>query len=78
MRTVNMHEAKSQLSSLVAAVLAGETVVLARNGKPVARIVPYAGAGEPRRPGRWKGRLWVAPDFDETPEEVIESFEGPS
>jgi prevent-host-death family protein len=78
MRTVNMHEAKSQLSALVAAALAGETVVLARNGKPVARLVPYEGAGERRRPGRWKGRLWVAPDFDETPEEVIEDFEGQS
>lgn len=76
MRTVNMHEAKSQLSALVAAVLDGETVVLARDGKPVARLVPYEEPPEPRRPGRWKGRLWVAPDFDETPDKVIDAFEG--
>lgn len=76
MRMVNMHEAKSQLSALVAAALAGETVVLARDGKPVAQLVPYAGPAKPRKPGRWKGQVWLAPDFDQTPQEVIESFEG--
>lgn len=75
MRTVNMHEAKSQLSALVEEALAGEVVVIARAGKPVARIVPYAEGARPRRPGRWKDRVWVAPDFDETPAEIIAAFE---
>jgi antitoxin (DNA-binding transcriptional repressor) of toxin-antitoxin stability system len=66
MRTVNMHEAKSQLSALVGAVLGGETAVLGRDGKAVARLIPYEEPTEPLRPGCWKRRLWVAPDFDET------------
>ncbi len=76
MRTVNMHEAKSHLSALVEAVLAGEDVVIARAGKPMARLVPYRERKEQRTPGRWKGKVWIAPDFDETPQEVINAFEG--
>ncbi len=49
-----------------------------RAGKPLARLVPYDARKEPRRPGRWKGKLWVADDFDHTPEEVIAAFEGDS
>ena len=64
MLTVNMHEAKSQLSALVEAVNAGEEVVIARAGKPVARLVPYRAQAEPRRPGGWEGRIWIADDFD--------------
>ncbi len=78
MRQVNMHEAKSQLSALVEEVLDGGEVVIARAGKPVARLVPYETRKEPRRPGRWKGKLWVADDFDRTPEELISAFEGDS
>ena len=76
MHQVNMHEAKSNLSALVEEVLAGGEVVIARAGKPLARLVPYSSLREPRKPGRWKGKLWVADDFDATPEEVIASFEG--
>jgi len=63
MRTVNMHDAKSQLSRLVEAVESGETdeVVIARNGRPAARLVPMASAGRtPVRIGIAKG-LFVAP-----------------
>jgi prevent-host-death family protein len=61
---VNMHEAKSRLSELVRLVEAGEKVVLARNGTPVAELVPP----EPpkrREGGFWKGQVWISPDFDE-------------
>jgi len=75
MHQVNMHEAKSQLSALVEEVLAGGEVIIARAGKPLARLVPYNERKEPRRPGRWKGKLWVADDFDVTPEAVIAAFE---
>ncbi len=78
MHQVNMHEAKSHLSALVEEVLAGGEVVIARAGKPLVRLVPYSVRKEPRRPGRWKGKLWVADDFDTTPEEVIATFEGNS
>jgi prevent-host-death family protein len=75
MRQVNMHEAKSHLSALVEEVLAGGEVVIARAGKPLVQLVPYNVRKEPRSPGRWKGKLWVAEDFDATPENVIAAFE---
>ena len=71
---VNMHEAKSSLSRLVAQVTAGEEVVIARAGKPVAKLVKYQ--GEPRKLGCWEGKVWMADDFDETDEELIALFEG--
>ena len=71
---VNMHEAKSSLSKLVAKVVEGEEVVIAKAGKPVARLVKYE--EEPRELGGWEGRIWIADDFDETPEELIALFEG--
>lgn len=75
MLTANMHEAKTQLSRLVEQALAGEEVVIARAGKPLVRLVPVA-EEKPRRriPGRWKGKVWIAPDFDETPQDIIDSF----
>ena len=76
MKTVNMHEAKSRLSSLVEKALAGEEVIIARAGKPVVKLVPVSYSHRPRTPGRWKGKVRIAPDFDETPEEVIRLFEG--
>jgi prevent-host-death family protein len=62
-KTVNMHEAKSTLSQLVSDVEAGEEVILARDGKPVARLVPIH-AGRRRRLGRWKGKVRMSADFD--------------
>ena len=76
MRQVNMHEAKTQLSKLVDEVQSGTEVIIARSGKPVARLVPYEACKAPRKPGRWTGRIWIAEDFDETPQEIIEAFEG--
>jgi prevent-host-death family protein len=63
-KAVNMHEAKTHLSRLVERVEAGEEITLARAGRPVARIVPYRRAPEPRRPGLWKGKLTLADDWD--------------
>ncbi len=76
MHQVNMHEAKTQLSKLVDEVQSGTEVIIARSGKPVARLVPYEERKSPRKPGRWRGKVWIAEDFDETPQEVIEAFEG--
>ena len=77
-RTVNVHEAKTQLSRLLEAVEAGEDVVIARAGKPVARLVPAGMRREPRAPGSWRGRVVIADDFDETPENVLAAFRGDS
>jgi prevent-host-death family protein len=73
---VNMHQAKSSLSRLVERALAGEDVVIARNGQPLVRLVPIPKQREPRVPGRSKGRIWIAPDFDEMSEEELKDWEG--
>ena len=75
-RQVNVHVAKTHLSRLLEDVEAGEEIVLARAGRPVARLVPFVPAREPRVPGLWRGRVWVAADFDATPDDVIAAFEG--
>jgi prevent-host-death family protein len=72
---VNMHEAKSNLSKLVARAVAGDDIVIGRNGTPVARIVPYVQTRPERRPGRLKGKVSMATDFDDTPAWLIEAFE---
>lgn len=71
---VNVHEAKTHLSRLLEQVEGGEEIVIARNGKPVARLVAHPGKRPDRKPGSMKGKIWVADDFDETPQEVIDSF----
>ncbi len=70
----NMHEAKTNFSKLVERALDGEDVVIARAGTPVARLVPYVEERPRRVPGALKGRIWMAPDFDETPEELVDLF----
>ena len=74
---VNMHQAKSTLSRLVERALSGEDVVIARNGTPLVRLVPVAKKAKPRVPGRMKGQIWIAPDFDEMSEEEMKDWEGP-
>jgi prevent-host-death family protein len=71
---VNIHEAKTHLSQLVDEAGGGEEVVIARNGRPVARLVPLQRDTRRPPPGARKGRVWVAPDFDETSEEAIDLF----
>ena len=66
-KAVNVHEAKTHLSRLLERVEAGEEITLARAGKPIARIVPYRLRRAPRKPGLWKGKVWLAPDW-ESPE----------
>ena len=63
-KQVNIYEAKSQLSRLVDEVEAGAEIVLARNGRPVARIVPLQRREFDREPGSLAGRVWIAPEFD--------------
>jgi len=63
-KAVNIHEAKTHLSRLVERVEAGEEITLARAGRPVARIVPYQARRTPREPGFWKGKVWLADDWD--------------
>jgi prevent-host-death family protein len=75
MTNVNIHEAKTHLSRLVERVEAGEEVVIARAGRPVARLVPYRARTAPRVPGIWRGRVRLAHDFDAPDIGLIEAFE---
>jgi len=73
---VNIYEAKTRLSQLLDQAVAGDEVVIARNGRPLARLVPIAAASPDRQRGAWEGRGRIAPDFDATPDDVIELFYG--
>jgi prevent-host-death family protein len=64
---LNVAEAKAQFSALVRRALAGEDVVIAKDNKPLLRLVPLEGPAGPRTPGSARGRVRIAPDFDETP-----------
>lgn len=77
MQTVNIHAAKTQLSRLVDEAAAGEEIIIARAGKPVAKLVGLA-AGRPKRTlGLLAGQLRIPADFDAPlPPEVLDSFEG--
>ena len=76
MPVVNVHEAKTQLSRLLAQVEAGEEVVIARNGKPVARLVSVQRRGK-RQFGSMKGRIRLDDSFfDPLPEEELAAWEG--
>lgn len=75
--TVNIHEAKTNLSKLLQRVIAGEEIIIAKSGEPVARIVPFTTTPTRRVPGSAKGKIWIAPDFDAPlPKEIIDAFEG--
>ncbi len=75
MRQVNIHEAKTHLSRLVDDAGQGEEIVIAKAGKPVARLV--SAVPQPRRRGLLKGQISIADDFDAPlPEEVLAAFEG--
>lgn len=75
MTKVNMHEAKSRLSKLVEMAKNGEDVVIAKNGTPEARIIPYV-----EDEGDWfgmdAGKGWIADDFDELDPELLAAFYG--
>lgn len=79
MDTVNLYEAKTNLSRLVERAAAGEEIVIAKAGRPLARLVPLARRTEPRPLGLLKGQVWVGPDFDDPlPEEIMRAFRGES
>lgn len=76
MTEINVHEAKTHLSRLLARVEAGEEIVIARAGKAVAKLVPISATAEPRRLGLEAGKFTVPEDFDAPlPESLLAEFE---
>jgi len=74
MTQVGMHEAKTKLSALVERALAGEDIVIARNGRPVARLVPVASTNSLGAVhGVLRGRVHLADDFDELPDDIADA-----
>lgn len=78
MDQVNVYEAKTHLSRLLDRVDAGEEIIIARAGRPVALLVRYHRPQRDRQPGLWAGRVHLAPDFDELPDDLRRAFEGES
>lgn len=77
MKTANMHEAKTKLSELVDAATKGEEVIICKAGKPMVRLVPVTKKPAKRKLGLWKGKIWMAPDWDspEVNAEIARLFE---
>ncbi len=76
MAAVNVHEAKTHLSRLLDRVAAGEEIVIAKAGKPVAKLVPFKKPPKQRTLGQDEGRVWIADDFDAPlPEDIQKLFE---
>lgn len=74
MKTVNIHEAKTHLSALLKLIEDGEEVVIARNGKPVAKLVEFKKKKKRRSGGQLKGKIRIAEDFDVLPDDIARAF----
>ena len=71
---INIYQAKTQLSKLIEQAQEGKEVIIAKAGKPVAKIVKYKKKVQPRQFGLWKGKVWISPDFDDEDEEINKLF----
>ncbi len=77
MRQVNIHEAKTHLSQLLEQAALGDDIIIAKAGKPIARLVAIDDDTTPRPRGLLKGKIWIADDFDAPlPDEILQSFRG--
>lgn len=75
MQITNIHEAEMHLSRLIERVITGEEIIIGKAGNPVAKLIPYKQSDEPRQPGgSWQGKVRIADDFDELPEDLMVAF----
>lgn len=72
MSKFNIAEAKTRFSELVQKAMLGEEVIIAKDNKPVVKLVALTPPQQLRKPGSAQGRIWMAPDFDTTPEDFKE------
>lgn len=70
----NISQAKAELSALIEQVIQGNEIILAKAGKPVARLIAYRGPARPRKPGSMAGEIQIGPDFDVLPDDIAEAF----
>jgi prevent-host-death family protein len=75
MYITNITEVKAHFSALIEKVPAGEEIIIGKSGKPVAKLVRYERREESRQPGTLKGKIKIADDFDELPDDIAEAFE---
>lgn len=73
---VTLHEAKSQLLQLGARAWQGDKVVITKAGKPYLDLLPHIDTPQTRKPGRLKGKIRMSADFNRTPKDIIDGFEG--
>jgi prevent-host-death family protein len=74
-KQVNVHQAKTHLSKLLAEVEKGHEIIVARAGKPVAKIIPFREKKNRMTFGDWKGKIWIADDFDAPlPDELMKEW----
>ena len=71
MQTINIHDAKTNFSKLIDAVSRGDEIVIAKAGKPAARLVPVRAKKTLRKPGALKGKMRIAVDFDTPLDDVV-------
>lgn len=77
MEKVNIHQAKTQLSRLVDMAASGKEIIIAKSGKPVARLVPYVTTTEARKLGQLRGKIKIKKNFDSPlPSRLLDAFEG--
>ena len=74
MERVNIHQTKTHLSRMLERVAAGEEFIIAKAGKPVAKLVPYRTEANPRKPGHWRGQVQIREDFDQVPAGLAAAF----
>lgn len=74
MQIVNIHEAKTNLSRLIESALLGDDVIIAKAGKPVAKLIYYKEELKPRKSGLWKGKVWMSDNFNDEDEDINKLF----
>ena len=75
----NLYQAKTALSQLVERAAKGEEIIIAKAGKPLARLVPLRQTHRRRQPGGWEGQIYIAEDFDDPlPDDIQAAFDGHS
>lgn len=76
--TANIYQAKTNLSKLIEQVESGKEIIIAKAGKPVAKLISYKQKLQPRKPGLLKGKIFVPDDFNEEDKEINKLFYGES